>query len=133
MVAAHMYMCIYYCVFLLVCSPSLTHSLYVKPPFCPVPFSPILNCLSIGDILGATTVDAAVALYGKIPEPQNSVLRWMVELMSKVVLNEDINKMSTKNCAIVMGPNLYQYEGPSGEDPMQALMVIPQKLFLYFN
>ena len=48
----------------------------------------------------------------------------MVDLMSEVALREDVNKMSTKNCAIVMGPNLYQYDDRSAStDPMQALVV----------
>ena len=45
----------------------------------------------------------------------------MLDMLSKVVMNEEVNKMSVKNCAIVMGPNLFNND--ISINPMKALML----------
>ncbi|GMH53849.1 hypothetical protein TL16_g01545 [Triparma laevis f. inornata] len=47
-----------------------------------------------------------------------SLIYWLFDLMSAVVQNEDNNKMSAKNMAIVMSPNLFSI---NSENPMVAL------------
>jgi len=47
-----------------------------------------------------------------------SVILWLFDLMCEVVQNEKVNKMSAKNMAIVMSPNLYSI---NSENPMVAL------------
>ena len=47
-----------------------------------------------------------------------SVIHWLLDLMCAVVLNEDVNKMTAKNMAIVMSPNLYSV---TTENAMVAL------------
>lgn len=38
---------------------------------------------------------------------QDAVIYWLLDLMAEIVLNEDTNKMTVRNMAIVMSPNLY--------------------------
>ncbi len=64
------------------------------------------------------TVGAVVMAF---PEPNRSVLLWLLDLMVKVSLRESENKMNIRNMAIVMSPNLFSLEETS--DPMRALMV----------
>ncbi|GMH82317.1 hypothetical protein TrST_g12547 [Triparma strigata] len=47
-----------------------------------------------------------------------SLIYWLFDLMSAVVQNESVNKMSAKNMAIVMSPNLFSI---NSENPMVAL------------
>jgi hypothetical protein len=84
---------------------------------------PVLQSLDYADIMAAKEVDDCVELCSRIPEPTRSVLQWMVNVLSQVVRNEEVNKMGTKNCAIVMGPNMYHFDESSSPDPMQALVV----------
>ena len=45
----------------------------------------------------------------------------MLDLLSQVVMNEAVNKMSSKNCAIVIGPNLFDLS--KIKNPMEVLMI----------
>jgi hypothetical protein len=54
-----------------------------------------------------------------LQEPQNSLLMWLLDTMGQVVAHKDINKMSAKNMAIVIAPNLYSLMDLS--DPMAAI------------
>lgn len=51
-------------------------------------------------------------------EPHRSLTYWLLDLMIQVVENEKVNKMSAKNMAIVLSPNLYSIESAN---PMAAL------------
>ena len=48
----------------------------------------------------------------------HSLILWLLDLMSAIVMNDKVNKMSSKNMAIVMSPNLYSV---SSDNPMVAL------------
>ena len=50
--------------------------------------------------------------------PTLSVILWLFDMMCEVVQNETVNKMSAKNMAIVMSPNLFSI---NSENPMVAL------------
>jgi hypothetical protein len=64
-------------------------------------------------------VEEVVKKDGDTAGKQNHALvMWLFDLMSKVVMNEGVNKMSAKNMAIVMSPNLYSV---ATENPMVAL------------
>jgi len=52
--------------------------------------------------------DAAVitATYQAFPEPNKSLILWLLDMMADIVQNEPANKMGAKNMAIVLSPNL---------------------------
>jgi hypothetical protein len=58
------------------------------------------------------------AEYQKFSEPSRSLILWLLDMMGDIVTNEAVNKMTAKNMAIVMSPNLFQV---SNENPMAAL------------
>ena len=53
-------------------------------------------------------------------EPYFSLLMWLLDIMGQVVLHKDINKMSEKNMAIVVAPNLYSIKLDMN-NPMAAM------------
>ena len=67
--------------------------------------------------------DAAnvTAQMNAFPEPNKSLIFWLLDMMADIVQNEALNKMSTKNMAIVLSPNLYQTSDDSMANPMAAL------------
>ena len=75
-----------------------------------------------------TEADAA-GILKKFPEPNQSILLWLLDTLAEVSTWQRVNKMSPKNLAIVMAPNLFSADNL---DPMAGL-VFSQKvaLFLY--
>ena len=63
-------------------------------------------------------IETAHRELDSIDEPWKSVLLWLLDLMSVVVMNEAVNKMAVKNMAICVSPNLFV---PNTENPMAAL------------
>uniref|UniRef100_A0A7S2W562 Rho-GAP domain-containing protein n=1 Tax=Rhizochromulina marina TaxID=1034831 RepID=A0A7S2W562_9STRA len=63
-------------------------------------------------------VPAIVETYSSLHEPHRSLILWLLDMMAGIVMNESVNKMSAKNMAIVMSPNLFQ---TNAENPMAAL------------
>ena len=58
-------------------------------------------------------------LRAGLQEPQNSLLLWLLDTMGQVVAHKETNKMSAKNMAIVIAPNLYSIVDLS--NPMAAM------------
>jgi hypothetical protein len=82
--------------------------------------SPILNALDPATIFNCSDPDVCIAAYGRLPEPQKTLLGWLLDMLSEVSRYKDANKMSPQNLAIVVAPNLYE---PPGSDPMEGLMM----------
>jgi hypothetical protein len=61
---------------------------------------------------------ALLAEVEKFAEPWCSMYLWLLDLMAEVVVNEAVNKMSAKNMAIVISPNLF---GVETDNPMVAV------------
>jgi hypothetical protein len=59
-----------------------------------------------------------------IEEPNQSVVRWLLDTLALVAQNTDTNLMTAQSCAIVTAPNLFN-AGPDVA-PMEAL-VLSQK------
>jgi len=59
-----------------------------------------------------------------LSEPARSVFLWLLDLLCSIAQNESQNKMTLKNLAIVISPNLYNMDDMP---PMEAL-VVSQKL-----
>ena len=73
-------------------------------------------------IASLTTMDEVVAELAPgsplMGSPDHALIMWLLDVMALFVLNEHVNKMSAKNMAIVVSPNLYAVES---ENPMVAL------------
>ena len=83
----------------------------------------LLNIFDNADIqrlsnLDVEKCDESVEFISGIQEPNRSLLIWLLDVMAHVVVEENVNKMSAKNMAIVVAPNLYQLES---DNPMVAL------------
>jgi hypothetical protein len=63
-------------------------------------------------------VDSLGPIEERFPEPTRSMIEWLMDLMAEIVMNEAVNRMSAKNMAIVMSPNLFSI---SSDNPMVAL------------
>lgn len=84
-----------------------------------------------------------VAGYQKLPEPQKSLLDWLLDLLVIVAANSHVNKMTSQNLgkfrekrrfsnfriAIVIAPNLYDISTPN---PMEGL-ILSQKCAQFLN
>mmetsp|Transcript_23135 Transcript_23135/g.33897 ORF Transcript_23135/g.33897 Transcript_23135/m.33897 type:complete len:482 (+) Transcript_23135:87-1532(+) len=80
----------------------------------------ILNNVSDEDIhrIARLSVDETVVEMDRVFGDQHSIVYWLLDLMAEIVINEDVNRMSVKNMAIVMSPNLYAV---TSENAMVAL------------
>ncbi|GMI20528.1 hypothetical protein TrCOL_g3802 [Triparma columacea] len=67
---------------------------------------------------GKVVLDEVEKVCGGGKKGNLALIYWLLDLMSTVVMNEKVNRMSAKNMAIVMSPNLYSI---SSENPMAAL------------
>ena len=64
-------------------------------------------------------IEVFTKLQNGMKEPQYSLLMWLLDIMCQVVVHKEINKMSAKNMAIVVAPNLYSIIDMS--NPMAAM------------
>jgi len=59
-------------------------------------------------------------------EPQQSIYRWLLDLCCDVTAHSEVNKMTAKNVAICIGPNLYSPPNVAGLGPQEAMKIIQQ-------
>jgi len=90
---------------------------------------PILNALPQESIMGFQDANDCVIAFNSLPEPNKTLLTWLLDLMMQVVANCSINKMTAQNLAIVVAPNLYDINTPN---PMQGLF-LSQKCAAFLN
>jgi len=90
---------------------------------------PILNALPQESIMGFQDANDCVSAYQSLPEPNKTLLDWLLELMKMVVRNSSVNKMTAQNLAIVVAPNLYDINTPN---PMEGLF-LSQKCAAFLN
>jgi hypothetical protein len=90
---------------------------------------PILNAIPQETIMNFSSVEDCVTAYHTLPEPQKSLLDWLLDFLVAVSQNSDVNKMTTQNLAIVVAPNLYDISTPN---PMEGL-VLSQKCAQFLN
>ena len=72
-------------------------------------------------LLNCKDREGAMAVFGSLGEPKSSLLLWVVDLMCLACVNEKVNRMNAKACAIVMGPNLFVPD--INRNPMESLML----------
>ena len=89
---------------------------------------PLLNCVARDAVVRLADLDAgdagaARAAFARVPEPNRSVLFWLLDLLLSVAAHVAHNKMTCKNLAIVLTPNLYVVDTGPGCNPMEALVM----------
>jgi len=91
--------------------------------------NPILNCLPAESIFYSTDMNDCVSAFEKLPEPQKTLLDWLLHLLLTVAAQSSVNKMSAQNLAIVVAPNLYDV---ASSNPMEGL-VMSQKCVQFIH
>lgn len=87
---------------------------------------------------GVADQNAAWAIVQGLPEPNRSVVLWLLDLLVEVAGSSDTNKMTPHNLAIVFSPNLYDIQPSMGmsakeTDEVRAAAVVLLLLLLYSN
>jgi len=91
--------------------------------------TPILNALPTESIFYSSDMNECVTAFGTLPEPQKTLLDWLLHLLIVVSANSEVNKMTAQNLAIVVAPNLYDV---STSNPMEGL-VMSQKCVQFLH
>ncbi|CAN8252572.1 unnamed protein product [Cochlearia groenlandica] len=92
----------------------------IKAWFRELPTS-VLDSLSPEQVMQCQTEDESVELIRLLPLTEASLLDWAINLMADVVQYEHVNKMNSRNIAMVFAPNMTQMD-----DPLTALMYAVQ-------
>jgi len=90
---------------------------------------PILNALPQESIMSFQDANDCVMAYQSLPEPNKTLLTWLLDLMTLIVSNCKVNKMTSQNLAIVVAPNLYDINTPN---PLEGLF-LSQKCAAFLN
>jgi len=90
---------------------------------------PILNALPQECIMSFQDANDCVTAYHSLPEPNKTLLTWLLTLMTQIVSNSKVNKMTAQNLAIVVAPNLYDINTPN---PLEGLF-LSQKCAAFLN
>ncbi|EOA28536.1 hypothetical protein CARUB_v10024753mg [Capsella rubella] len=85
----------------------------------PLPSQQVMQCESEEDF---------VKVVRLLPQTEASLLNWAINLMADFVEFEDVNKMTSRNLALVFAPNMSQMA-----DPLTALMYAVQVMNLLKN
>jgi len=91
--------------------------------------TPILNALPPESIFYSSDMSDCVNAFNTLPEPQKTLLDWLLHLLILTATNSSVNKMSAQNLAIVVAPNLYDV---STSNPMEGL-VMSQKCVQFLH
>ncbi|XP_010541270.1 PREDICTED: rho GTPase-activating protein 1 [Tarenaya hassleriana] len=83
--------------------------------------SGVLDPLSPEQVMQCQTEEEFVELVRVLPPTEASLLDWAINLMADVVQHEHLNKMNSRNIAMVFAPNMTQMV-----DPLTALMYVVQ-------
>ncbi|CAN4120210.1 unnamed protein product [Withania somnifera] len=83
--------------------------------------SGVLDTLSPEQVMQCQSEDDCAALVRLLPPTEAALLDWAINLMADVVLEEHLNKMNSRNIAMVFAPNMTQMA-----DPLTALMYAVQ-------
>jgi len=91
--------------------------------------TPILNALPAESIFYSNDMTDCVNAFNTLPDPQKTLLDWLLHLLIMTAHNSSVNKMSAQNLAIVVAPNLYDV---STSNPMEGL-VMSQKCVQFLH
>jgi len=88
----------------------------------------LLNCLSTEEMTSfcedAEDSQLLAGRVARLPEPHRSILLWLLDLLALVVANKEVNRMSEKNVAIILSPNLFEAVGA----PTMQIVALAQKI-----
>eukprot|EP00300_Choanocystis_sp_HF-7_P000530 c10427_g1_i1.p1 GENE.c10427_g1_i1~~c10427_g1_i1.p1 ORF type:complete len:453 (+),score=92.25 c10427_g1_i1:111-1469(+) len=89
----------------------------------------ILNNLPASAFDSCESEAQCVQMLKSLEQPYQSLMYWLLFVLADIALNEEANKMGTRNLSIAIAPNLF---AAPGSDPLQAL-TLSQKVvgFLY--
>jgi len=73
-------------------------------------------------ICSATSSDRAFEVLDQFPEPNRSILLWLLDMCVEIADFSHVNKMTPKNLAIVIAPNLYKIHQASAQMTPQEAM-----------
>lgn len=96
----------------------------------PILAPPHVTGNALVDFSAKPTREAAEKMISRLPPASALLLRWIVDLLCQVIARAAENLMDSKNCAIVMGPNLFNdmtlrkpnSANSAPADPMKAVM-----------
>ncbi|KAL0897509.1 hypothetical protein Bca101_081470 [Brassica carinata] len=88
----------------------------------------ILDSLPSEQVMQCESEEDFVKVVRLLPQAEASLLNWAVNLMADIVEYEDVNKMTTRNLALVFAPNMSKMA-----DPLTALMYAVQVMHLLKN
>ncbi|KAM3303138.1 rho GTPase-activating protein 5 [Capsicum chacoense] len=83
--------------------------------------SGVLDSLSPEQVMQCQSEEDCSTLVRLLPPTEAALLDWAINLMADVVLEEHLNKMNSRNIAMVFAPNMTQMA-----DPLTALMYAVQ-------
>lgn len=66
----------------------------------------ILDSLPSEQVMQCESEEDFVKVVRLLPQAEASLLNWAVNLMADIVEFEDVNKMTTRNLALVFAPNM---------------------------
>eukprot|EP01103_Thecamoeba_quadrilineata_P019517 TRINITY_DN7938_c0_g1_i1.p1 TRINITY_DN7938_c0_g1~~TRINITY_DN7938_c0_g1_i1.p1 ORF type:complete len:479 (+),score=84.73 TRINITY_DN7938_c0_g1_i1:32-1468(+) len=81
----------------------------------------LLNQLPSSSFLSIEAEDDCVQLLETLKEPNKTLLLWLLDLLADFAAKESINKMTPRNLAIVVAPNLFTT--PPEVSPVDSLML----------
>eukprot|EP00004_Rigifila_ramosa_P004928 TRINITY_DN1537_c0_g1_i4.p1 TRINITY_DN1537_c0_g1~~TRINITY_DN1537_c0_g1_i4.p1 ORF type:complete len:458 (+),score=95.43 TRINITY_DN1537_c0_g1_i4:3-1376(+) len=81
---------------------------------------PFLNAIPLSDFMLCESEYQCVQLYQTLSAETRNILDWLFDLLTDVALHEATNRMSCKNLAIIVSPNLFQT--PEDDNPLESLM-----------
>jgi len=80
---------------------------------------PILN-IPTESLRNLETEEECVAVYDDLPEPNKSLMTWLMDVMADASMEEATNKMNPRNFSICVAPNLFT---SSGTNPVDSLLI----------
>lgn len=98
---------------------------------------PILKNIHFADIMHCDSEEHVEKLIKKIPEPNSSVLFWLLDLLVEVSRHESVNDMSIKKLGAIFGPTLMSFPTDvvdnQGRMSLTQQQVKTKRLSLKFN
>ena len=92
---------------------------------------PLLGALPMGVLMGLREREESLAALAALGERERRLLQWVAQLLADTAAREGANKMSARNLAICVGPNLFAVDDKA--NPMEALMASQKSVTLLFH
>lgn len=90
------------------------------------------NMLDVADKAAIHACDdeaAAGRIIAALPEPNQSIMNWLLDLCVEVTQHQAVNKMSAQNMAVVIAPNLFS----TNDSDKMASLIFSQRVANFFH